>query len=392
MRDQVQRLLLPSGEFAISDPELQVALAQAYEAGYRPRCLCRGDGVEMYIARYDRYVVKCMPGTGRQHDPGCPSFLTEHENEHDAVRAADDGRFDVLVKFSLTSRGASPARNESAPAGDASRRPRPFTLTALLHLLIDHAQINRWSPPSLRHYQYLRREIEKAAANFRIKGYTLSDLLFIPETYDPVRKLEIFERRRQRVQTLLHLDGTRCTRAVLIGELKHTESGNLFRRVWLKHMPERPVLVEEKTWNQATVRFRPALEALDAGLAVRVLMAAVISAGAGAEIRIESCALVLTTKSWIPIAGTFELALHDRLVNGDRTFYKPLKYDASSWSQLPNFVLLDAGGEPIPLHVIDPWADQAEVERKRKAADGKWVWALDQPFPPLPHNDSLAAP
>ncbi|WP_167758759.1 DUF1173 family protein [Zemynaea arenosa] len=389
MRDQAQRLLLPSGVIAISDKDLQAALAQAYEAGVRPRCLCREAGVEMYIARYERYVVKCMPGTGRQHEPQCPSFLTEQEGEHEAIRAGADGRFDVLVKFSLMSRGASPGRSESAHAGDATRRPRPFTLTALLHLLIDHAQINRWSPPSQRPYHYLQREIEKAAANFRIKGHSLSDVLFIPETYDPKRKLEVLERRRHRVRALLHRNGIQSPRAVLVGELKHSEPGNLLRRVWLKHMPERPILVEEKTWKLATVRFRGALEALDAGLAVRVLLAAVISDGTGQEIRIESCALVLTTKSWIPIAGSFELDLHDRLVSGERTFYKPLRYDASSWTQLPNFVLLDAGPEPVPLHVIDPWADQADIERKRKVAEGSWIWQLDQPAPPLPHRDTL---
>ena len=58
-----------------SDPGLQEVLAQIHETAERPRCLCVARGVEMYVARHQRYLVKRMPETGRDHHPSLPSRL-----------------------------------------------------------------------------------------------------------------------------------------------------------------------------------------------------------------------------------------------------------------------------------------------------------------------------
>jgi hypothetical protein len=57
-----------------SDPRLQEILARAYSASMRPRCLCMPNGVEMYIAKYGLYVLKRMPGTGKDHAAACESY------------------------------------------------------------------------------------------------------------------------------------------------------------------------------------------------------------------------------------------------------------------------------------------------------------------------------
>src|SRR3546814_1571612 len=55
--------------------DFEAALAAVYRGKDRPRCLCRQPGVEMYIARVQgKHILKRMPNTGSDHNPGCDSY------------------------------------------------------------------------------------------------------------------------------------------------------------------------------------------------------------------------------------------------------------------------------------------------------------------------------
>lgn len=63
-----QRYLINGREFLAHDPALQEALARVYGTPVRPRCLCVHGGVEMYVSKFDEFVIKRMPETGgRSH-------------------------------------------------------------------------------------------------------------------------------------------------------------------------------------------------------------------------------------------------------------------------------------------------------------------------------------
>lgn len=73
----LQRSSIKGRVLAEDDPQLQDALGQIYETIERPRCLCVPGGVEMYVARHRRFVVKRMPETGNRHAPICASYELE---------------------------------------------------------------------------------------------------------------------------------------------------------------------------------------------------------------------------------------------------------------------------------------------------------------------------
>src|SRR3546814_739966 len=55
--------------------DFEAALAAVYRGKDRPRCLCRQPGVEMYVARIQgKHILKRMPNTGSDHNPGCDSY------------------------------------------------------------------------------------------------------------------------------------------------------------------------------------------------------------------------------------------------------------------------------------------------------------------------------
>ncbi|PHN95792.1 hypothetical protein CSC81_18640, partial [Tenacibaculum discolor] len=67
---------------------------------------------------------------------------------------------------------------------------------------------------------------------------------------------------------------------------------------------------------------------------------------------------------------------------------KPLRYDAKSVAAFPNALLLDAGPDPVPLHLISPFMSPKERTEKERAANGSqcpaWAWSGDGLVPALP--------
>jgi hypothetical protein len=56
------------------DAGWQQALERAHAGALNPLCLCRPDGVPMYVARCEQFMVKRLPDSGHHHHPTCPSY------------------------------------------------------------------------------------------------------------------------------------------------------------------------------------------------------------------------------------------------------------------------------------------------------------------------------
>lgn len=74
---EAQNYFIKGRTFQSFNPQLQDALARVYDTPERPRCMCIRGGVEMYVAKHRKYVVKRMPGTGSTHHPTCASYEPE---------------------------------------------------------------------------------------------------------------------------------------------------------------------------------------------------------------------------------------------------------------------------------------------------------------------------
>ena len=175
---------------------------------------------------------------------------------------------------------------------------------------------------------------------------------------------------------------------VVLGEFKTSDATTLGRRVWIRHMPDAPLLVTAKTWERIERVFVPLFEArhADTGVGVRLMMAALIRARREHTYEIDAASLMLTSEHWIPVDGVHELPLVHALVTQQRRFVKPLRYDARSAAAFPNALLLDAGPVPVPLHVVSAFMEPKERAAKERAiadgrASGAWVWRTEAPMP-----------
>lgn len=239
-----------------------------------------------------------------------------------------------------------------------------------------------------RNQGVLCKYLLEAAEEITVKGVSLAERLYVPEPFSESTKAEAAQRRREKLTVLRPKDG-QTPLAVVIGEFKASESASQGHRIWIRHMPDAPLLIAGKSWERIERTFAPLFEARDAdtGHPVRLILAALIRARREYTYEIDAASLMLASEHWIPIEGVHELPLIDALVAQHRRFVKPLRYDARSAAAFPNALLLDVGRLPFPLHVLSPFMDAKERAEKEKAivsAGGTaWVWATDKAMPPL---------
>jgi hypothetical protein len=391
---EIQRFAIKGRMIEADDPQLQDALEQVYETPERPRCLCMPGGIEMYVARHRQFVVKRMPESGSAHHPGCPSYEPElqcsglGELIGEAVLESEPGRVELRVDFPwsrMIGRGVQLGAPQDVSEVDVPGRR--MSLRALMHFLFERAGFNRWSPAmeGKRNQGVLRKYLLEAAEEIVVKGVPLAERLYVPEAFSESTKAEAAQRRREKLAVLSPRDG-QTPLAVVIGEFKASEPTAQGSRVWLRHMPDAPLLIAAGSWARIERAFAPLFEARDAdtGHPVRLILAALIRARREYTYEIDAASLMMTSEQWIPLEGVHELPLIDALVVQRRRFVKPLRYDARSAAAFPNVLLLDTGQAPMPLHVISAFMDPKERAAKEKAiSSGKpdaWVWRTDQPI------------
>jgi len=113
--------------------------------------------------------------------------------------------------------------------------------------------------------------------------------------------------------------------------------------------------------------------------------------------QVDSLTLMMTSTQWIPLDHVYERELVDMLVGEERSFIKPLRYEASRASGFPNFQLLDAGARPVALDIMSAFLSDAERVAKLRAVarrDPKgWLWDTAQGSTPagLPAKAPLPA-
>jgi hypothetical protein len=391
----IQRFAIKGRVIEAGDPQLQDALAPVYDTPERPRCLCVPGGVEMYVARHRQFVVKRMPDSGSTHHPSCPSYEPEVQQSGlgelvgEAVLEPVPGRVELRVDFPWTRFvGRGVPHGEPQEAAEVGVPRRRMSLRALMHFLFERAGFNRWSPAMAgkRNQGVLRKYLLEAAAEVMVKGVPLAERLYVPEPFSESAKAETARRRREKLAVLRPRDG-QTPLAIVIGEFKASEATSRGRRIWIRHMPDAPLLIADRTWERIERVFAPLFEARDAdtGHPVRLMMAALIRARREYTYEIDTASLMLASEHWIPIEGVHELPVISALVAQHRRFVKPLRYDARSAAPFPNALLLDAGPAPLPLHVVSAFMEPKERAAKEKAismaGETAWVWPTDQSMP-----------
>lgn len=365
--------------FEADSPEFAVAVALAYQHQRRPRCLCRPQGVEMYVARLrDGYIVKRMPQTGSDHAPCCQSFepaVTASGLEPllgtAIVEDPSCGVTTLRLDFPLSLQPGRPAPPRiPSCSGSVQNQGKRLSLRSLLHFLWDQAGLTRWQPSfeGRRHWGTVRRLLLQAAEQKIACGASLSSRFFVPERFSPEIKDQIGERRR-----LIWASSARRTDRpqqllLMIAELKEIVPGRHGYRVVVKHIPDVAFAMDEVLYRRVQGRFADELALWNASEDIRMVTVCAFGLNDAGLPHLASLYLMTTTRQWLPIEGVPEWQLVSRLVSHQRSFTKLLRYDLRSETKIACVTLTDAG-DPAPL-LFAEFAEFAKSDEGNESSNG----------------------
>ena len=114
----------------------------------------------------------------------------------------------------------------------------------------------------------------------------------------------------------------------------------------------------------------------------RVIAIAITDTPGAGKASVMRLALMAVSERWIPVASSFEADIEQMLSDEGRSYWKPLRFDASEDEVFPDFWLLDTGERETPMEVFGR-SDPAYLQRKNNkirhynrefGATGWWSW------------------
>jgi hypothetical protein len=386
-----------SETLAAGDERLQAALEAAYSAKTRPLCACTPEGVPMVIAHVgERFVLKRMPSSGRQHAPDCDSYDPPIElfglGEVSGSAIQDDpetGATTLKLDFTLTRRGSARPPEPGPGTADSVRTDgQKLTLRGALHYLWAEAELNRWMPAMTgkRSWGVVQRRLNAAAAQKFAKGDPLSEILFIPEPWSHEHQGEI-ERRRHAHLARLDTGGAPGARLMLlIGELKSLEPSRNAWRAIVKHLPERPLQVAEDLYRRLQRTFSTELALWQGDESTHLILAGTFWLDMAGHAQLDSASLMAVDAHWLPLEHRWDLELTRQLVATGRRFSTGLRYNLSPDRPIARAVLTDTRGGPVALYIVPPRVTPQDVARLDALVNSSelpaWIWHAGDGDPP----------
>ncbi|WP_068273596.1 DUF1173 domain-containing protein [Aldersonia kunmingensis] len=400
---------------ADDEERLQPLLAHAHRAtgstGTRPVCLCRNGrgsiapGPAMYVARINGiYILKRMPGTGTEHAPQCRSYdpPPEVSGAGEVLGSAitlspGDGATRLTLGFSLT---RAPGR--AAPTATADTDPTSahtdgtkLTIRALLHFLWDEGGLTRWDPAvaGRRNWSLIRRDVLHAAQDKVAKGQSLTDALYVPESFDLDHKYEIAARRASLLRQVAAPSKGRHKLLLLVAEVKTIAPARFGYKVVFKHVPDCPFLLPEDLHRRLHKAFDIELALWEAVEHTHLVAAATFAVSPAGIPTLDQIALMPTTDAWIPFESVFDKTLLDTITAARRPFRKTLRYNMTRDKPLASLVVLDTD-PATACYIADadhaPAHERELVDLIADSSLASWIWnpTTASALPPLPDRST----
>ncbi|MEO6746098.1 MAG: DUF1173 domain-containing protein [Caldimonas sp.] len=390
--------LVNGHHYKLEDRGFAEALAGAHAAHERPRCLCRGTGVAMYVARFgDDYGIKRMPYTGSQHAPDCPSYEPPIELSgaggvlgSAVVEDPNSGLTTLRLAFALSRGGARAAgRADTAEVSSVATGEYGLGLRGLLHYLWDRAELTHWRPAfaGKRSWAVVRARLLSVAARSLARGEVLAGKLDLPEVFSVERRDEINERRMRQWGPAPGPPSARRRLMLLLGELKELAPSRYGFKAVIKHLPDHPFMLPERLYRKMERRFERELSLWGSSKASHLVMIATFDVNDAGVPSIEQLSLMLTSPQWIPVEDSFDEQLVQRLVNHGRRFIKTLGYNLPSCDRRYTAVLTDCNGQPTALRIVVGAKTDGEPAKHdpEYGASAIWSWHVNsETMPDLP--------
>lgn len=380
-----------------NNPDVQQILAAAHAERVRPLCMCRTDGVAMYVAKVgpEKYVIKRMPDSGLEHAPRCASYLPPEELSGlgqvlgtAITEEADSGLTAIKLGFRMSkAERAAPtgAGGGVIVADSVAADPNRLTLRAVLHYLWQEADLATWSPGmgGKRNWRVVSWHLRQAARGKFIKGKPLATRLYVPEPFNVEKKTEIAGRRLS-AWAPMQQHGSAQQFMMLIGELKAIDPARFGHKLVIKHLPDAPLMVDDTLLARLNKRFSDEMELWQTDDEGHLMVIATFSVSRAGLATAEEISLVMTDRNWLPYESLFDKLLLDTALDARRRFTKSLRYNLAPDAPMASLVLTDTETPTAAFLLTRDDNREAVAEIATATGTDVWTWVITEDMPALP--------
>jgi hypothetical protein len=387
-----------------NNPDVQQLLAVAHTERVRPLCMCRPDGVAMYVAKIgpDKYVIKRMPDSGLAHTHRCASYLPPEELSGlgqvlgtAITEEADSGLTALKLGFrmSKTERAAPAGAGSGGVADSVAADPNRLTLRAVLHYLWQEADLATWSPgmAGKRNWRIVSWYLRQAARGKFTKGKPLATKLYVPEPFNLEKKTEIAVRRLSAWAPMQH-HGSAQQFMMLIGELKAIDPARFGHKLVIKHLPDAPLMVDDTLLTRLNKRFGDELELWQSDDEGHLMVIATFSVGRAGMATAEEISLVMTDRNWLPYESLADKLLLDTALDAHRRFTKSLRYNLAPDKPMASLVFTDTDTPTAAFLLSSDEDRETAAQIATDTGTAVWTWVIGEDMPALPPADDHRRP
>lgn len=331
----------------------------------------------------DRFHFAVWPAEGPLHKAECffsRDSIDSHEQawvSQNAVQVDDAGQVSIKPAFTLARRIDEPRQpSQLVIARGSAPTKRRTSLSALLDYLWMKSCNNHWFGHA-RSYGKAMYHVWDVAKLCKIGRAELSSILHIAGNT---------HFRVEQFKTSITPSAVRVPSGLILGQvvdIRTTQNGGYMLQV--KDLGARVYMTVEH--YRALEKSYPRVFSQHVHEQKVIIMAQVELTGSN-DFKLVDCAMMMTSRDFVPVDSSYEAQLCNHLVDEKRRFYKPLSVVNDL---LPDFVLLDTPRE-IAMEVWGMLTTEyrahmdTKIERYEKLGTSLWQWdaALSVPIPPLP--------
>jgi hypothetical protein len=387
-----------------NNSDVQQLLAAAHTDRVRPLCMCRPDGVAMYVAKIgpDKYVIKRMPDSGLAHTHRCASYLPPEELSglgqvlgSAITEEADSGLTAIKLGFRMSKaeRAAPVGAGSGGVADSVAADPNRLTLRAVLHYLWQEADLATWSPgmAGKRNWRIVSWYLRQAARGKFTKGKPLATKLYVPEPFNLEKKTEIAVRRLSAWAPMQHY-GSAQQFMMLIGELKAIDPARFGHKLVIKHLPDAPLMVDDTLLKRLNKRFGDELELWQSDDEGHLMVIATFSVGRAGLATAEEISLVMTDRNWLPYESLADKLLLDTALDAHRRFTKSLRYNLAPDKPMASLVFTDTDTPTAAFLLSSDEDRETAAQIATDTGTAVWTWVIGEDMPALPPADDHRRP
>ncbi|MEA3410371.1 MAG: DUF1173 family protein [Pseudomonadota bacterium] len=366
--------------------------------GTNPMCLCKGQGVSMYIARRNHCHLARMPNSAAVHAVYCPSYEPPVEQTgrqvygKEAIHYNANGTATVRLATALSSPTveswgsdseieASEGRGDVVGSTLTNALRNTVSLSGLLSLMWETAGFNRWSPrmKGKRTWPVVRKYVSSAAERIIVGRRRLSDRLYLPERFIGSQAGPIGARRREQFARVMRKHGRRRNSLVVLGQIRTFIRGDYGDSIRLRHLGNDVTFWLGGKAARIAERWRLEETMMWKSRSVIVLMVVDRMPQTGA-LQVKDIGLMRVDGNYLPVCDDNHGELIEALVERERHFVVQMVYEEGG-VDFPRLLLTDAGEDAVPMMALAARVSEEKkmVEREvlirwRERYGRVWVW------------------